>query len=292
MKFLLAFKQAPPETVKQGEARLLLEDMVRRAEKELPKSNLQARDIISKERIRAQGSALTRRELAKIFKASECRDSLMQAPDCSLAENREFRTASGSCNNLQNPLLGAAQTPFRRLIDAQYEDGVNQLVGTMQSMESGSGVVYGPFSRPYPSVRYVSDVIVKDIMEDEDIISDLLVLWGQFIDHDLDATPMFKGCPSGCEFNTDRCVPVPVNQNDSFHEDGVEQQCHPFPRSIPACDDSPAGIGNLKPRQQINTISSWIDASTVYGSSQALMNRLREDGTPFLLTGENIPGRC
>lgn len=34
-----------------------------------------------------------------------------------------FRTIDGTCNNLDMPMLGAAKTPFGRLVQNTYEDG-------------------------------------------------------------------------------------------------------------------------------------------------------------------------
>ena len=34
-----------------------------------------------------------------------------------------YRTFDGTCNNLKNPLIGRAMTPFRRLMPAKYADG-------------------------------------------------------------------------------------------------------------------------------------------------------------------------
>ncbi|GAB0185763.1 thyroid peroxidase [Grus japonensis] len=56
--------------------------------------------------------------------------------------------------------------------------------------------------------------------------------------------------------------------------------CLPFYRSSPACGTGGHGIlfGNLSvlnPRQQINGLTSFLDASTVYGSTPAIENKLR-----------------
>ncbi|KAF1508565.1 Thyroid peroxidase, partial [Eudyptula minor] len=56
--------------------------------------------------------------------------------------------------------------------------------------------------------------------------------------------------------------------------------CLPFYRSSPACGTGNRGIfsGNLSalnPRQQINGLTSFLDASTVYGSTPAVENKLR-----------------
>lgn len=56
--------------------------------------------------------------------------------------------------------------------------------------------------------------------------------------------------------------------------------CLPFYRSSPACSTGDHGVlfGNLStlnPRQQINGLTSFLDASTVYGSTPATENKLR-----------------
>lgn len=56
--------------------------------------------------------------------------------------------------------------------------------------------------------------------------------------------------------------------------------CLPFYRSSPACSTGDHNIlfGNLSapnPRQQINGLTSFLDASTVYGSTPAVENKLR-----------------
>lgn len=35
----------------------------------------------------------------------------------------KYRTSNGTCNNLNNPIWGSSNTPFIRLVDAQYSDG-------------------------------------------------------------------------------------------------------------------------------------------------------------------------
>lgn len=46
--------------------------------------------------------------------------------DCSrnTCFNLRYRTMDGTCNNFRNPLLGAAATPFMRLRQANYDDGI------------------------------------------------------------------------------------------------------------------------------------------------------------------------
>ena len=43
--------------------------------------------------------------------------------DCSAQETQKYRSADGSCNNLEYPLRGRALTPFTRMVDPEYDDG-------------------------------------------------------------------------------------------------------------------------------------------------------------------------
>ncbi|XP_044539599.1 thyroid peroxidase-like, partial [Gracilinanus agilis] len=68
---------------------------------------------------------------------------------------------------------------------------------------------------------------------------------------------------------------LPANETLSM---GLE--CLPFYRSSPACGTGDQGslFGNLtksNPRQQMNTLTSFLDASTVYSSNPAIEKKLR-----------------
>ena len=275
---------------------------MRRAEKKILKfqqaavqaSDTEARaEFLAKELLHTPGSVLSEEETAQIYQESNC-ENLRTEPDvdCSDPTVRRYRTANGVCNNLENPLFGSAERKFRRFIPPRYEDGVAQLRGTMQSMNV-SFLPHDPFRPPYPSARIVSEGIVRDRPEEDEQFSHILMQWGQWIDHDLDEAPAFdaNGCPAGCTIETDKCVPIPIPSDDNFStvfgDPSAGPVCHPFARSIPACDDSPPG--QLSPREQINALTSWIDASQVYGSSQELQDRLRDGRTGFMRTGDPIP---
>ena len=302
---LAAFKTAPPHLIEQGKARVLMEDMVRRAENGILKSQAAAvqesdtearAEILAEELLHTPGSVLTEEETAKIYQESECAEFLKEPEvDCEDPEHRRYRTANGECNNLKNPLYGSAERIFRRIIPAHYEDGIAQLRGTMQSMTQFSKILpHNPFRPPFPSARTVSEGIVRDRLDEDEGFAHILMQWGQWIDHDLDESPMFGGCPPGCAIQTDMCVPVRVALDDPdfstvFGNPGRGPICHPFARSIPACDDSPPA--QLTPRQQINALTSFIDGSQVYGSSDELQERLRKGDTGLLRTGDPIPSK-
>lgn len=44
--------------------------------------------------------------------------------------DRRYRSLDGTCNNLQNPIWGASNTAFNRLLPPIYENGFNTPVGT------------------------------------------------------------------------------------------------------------------------------------------------------------------
>ena len=295
---LLEFKKGSVKAIAQGRASLLFEDAIRRAEKKLLEAERQAArastaemraEELAKELLHRTGSLLTKQEIAKIYQDSNCGE-VVESPDCSSSAVQRQRTADGTCNNLKNPAFGAAVTPLRRIIVPEYEDGLSQLRGTMQSQDTGL-LGQGAFSPPHPSPRLVSLNVVLDRQVVNDDLAHILMQWGQFIDHDVGISPIVEEeCP-GCIFS-DACVPILVPQDDQIFGNSTtpSQECHPFMRSAPACPDSDIPAGTVPPRQQINDITSFIDGSMVYGSSSDQMENLRDPNSGRLRTGSNIPG--
>jgi len=46
--------------------------------------------------------------------------------------NSKYRTFNGSCNNLRVPTWGASNTPFLRLLNAEYSDGIVLVISIYQ----------------------------------------------------------------------------------------------------------------------------------------------------------------
>ena len=65
-------------------------------------------------------------------------------------------------------------------------------------------------------------------------------------------------------------MPISIPVEDDFFK-GYSQSCMEFMRSSP-CPLVDCALG---PREQINQITSYIDASNVYGSSQEAQDELR-----------------
>lgn len=166
----------------------------------------------------------------------------------------EFRRIDGLENNLTTSELGSAGQPFRRLVDADYADGV----GT-------------PSGADRPSARAVSNALCaqSDSTLNRRGASDYLWQWGQFLDHDIDETPSSNPPES---FN----IPVPAG-DPWFDPQGTGTAEIPLNRSFGEDHD---GV-----RQQVNEITAFIDASNVYGSSEERAYALRAlDGTGKLKT--------
>src|SRR5262245_1473479 len=184
------------------------------------------------------------------------------------ADSFTGRTLDGSGNNVANPTWGQAGTRYLRVTSPNYADGIGKMV---------SG----------PSPRYISNRIFNDLGQNlfsENDISQWGWAWGQFIDHDIglrDETPAE---------NAD----MPYDKRDKLEAFSTDTGTLPFSRSPAA-----PGTGSSSPRQQINTLSSFIDASNVYGVTDERLDWLRDgtvDGNPsnnaatlMLADGDYLP---
>jgi hypothetical protein len=154
------------------------------------------------------------------------------------------RTLDGSQNNLANPGWGKAGTPYRRIAPPAYPDGIGK-----------------PAAGP-PS-RYVSNRIFNDVSQNifsEHGTSQWGFTWGQFIDHTIGLRQDTPAEPMPIAFDT--TDPLEVFRNDLG--------AIAFARTPAA-----PGTGTTSPRQQINTVSSYIDGSSVYGDDPARLEWLR-----------------
>ncbi|KFM75215.1 Peroxidasin-like protein, partial [Stegodyphus mimosarum] len=104
--------------------------------------------------------------------------------------------------------------------------------------------------------------------------------WGQFLDHDLTLTPMHealhrrpldcKSCDSAITVHPE-CLPIPIPPDDPFfppiHKNS-SKNCISFARSL-------AGQLTLGRREQMDQVTSYIDASNMYGSDACEARMLR-----------------
>uniref|UniRef100_H2ZNT3 Thyroid peroxidase n=1 Tax=Ciona savignyi TaxID=51511 RepID=H2ZNT3_CIOSA len=187
------------------------------------------------------------------------------------------RTHTGQCNNKRNAYWGASNNPFVRWRAAQYENDFSTPMGW------NSNRMYNGYR--LPPVRQVSNDVMRtsNTQVTDPLYSHMLVVWGQYIDHDIDFTPQslststFQGltdCKTTCK-NESPCFPMQVPSNDPRISTA---SCLPFFRSAAVCGTGETStlFHKLQPREQINAVTSFVDASTVYGSTDSLNRRLRD----------------
>ncbi|MCA8952276.1 MAG: peroxiredoxin [Planctomycetes bacterium] len=166
------------------------------------------------------------------------------------------RTIDGSLNNLARPDWGAAATPLLRTAAADYGDGRGTPAGANR-----------------PSARAISNAVAAQVGEVPNArgATDFLWQWGQFLDHDLSLTEL--------AYPTE-AMPIAVPLGDPWFDPfGLGAQEIPMDRSHHTPDD-------LGVRQQENDLTSYLDASQVYGSDPVRAAALR-DGRGFLRTSAN-----
>lgn len=134
-------------------------------------------------------------------------------------------------------------------------------------------------SASLPSARLVSQVFHTDSSVPSVAVTHMVTQWGQFLDHDITLTPENEA-EHCCDATPDEeCYAVGVSPSDTFY--GLKNvECLDFSRSVAYCE------ANGGPRQQINGITSFVDASNVYGSEESTASSLRTFVDGKMLTGD------
>ncbi|XP_061088428.1 thyroid peroxidase [Conger conger] len=272
-------RQADPEMLEQSRAAQRLEWTLR--------------DLKDRVKHRATRDAKasefpTLKEVELVMNLSGCHRPIPKNSCPTDRQSRKYRTISGVCNNRDHPSWGTANIALARWLPSEYEDAEQSPRGWSKSP------LYRGF--PLPLVREVSNVVMRDsgggLVEDE-TYSQMLVDWGQYVAHDIAFTPQSAkqaadpaqpDCSCTCE-NTNLCFPIQVPPGDRL---SGQRDCLPFVRSSPACPSGDGDVTSLLldlraglPREQANGFTSFLDASTVYGSSSTLELRLRDLSSRF-----------
>ena len=190
--------------------------------------------------------------------------------DCSSA----YRSTDGSCNNVDNPLRGASNTAFRHLLPAEYEDMIYVPIGTNQIVDGD------PFTGPWPSPRTISRNIARDIIINSQVFSMIFTLFGKFLVLDVTRFGKFETqmCSQSCNVieNLPFCVPILVEDDDPDY--GINStnnaRCLFITRAIGECLQ-PFNSTFSQPREQINQITHYLDASGIYGNNDKEAANLR-----------------
>ncbi|XP_037340465.1 eosinophil peroxidase [Pungitius pungitius] len=224
---------------------------------------------------------LSPEDQAKLSQLTGCA-AQVRVPSCNTTPNlNKYRTAGSVCNNLNDPRRGASNTAFARWLPAEYEDGVFLPKGWTETRRINNFVL--------PLVRLVSNNILSTT--DAGVVNDteythLVTLFGQWNDHDLTFTPFSPSirsfssginCDESCE-KTEPCIPIPIPPGDPRLPTGPDS-CIPAFRSAQLCGTgtSAYNFGGLpNKREQLNTLTAFLDLGQVYGSDEKLALSLRD----------------
>jgi hypothetical protein len=184
----------------------------------------------------------------------------------------EVQSLNGSGNNQANPDWGLAGNDYSRVAAARYADGLGQVVDS-------------------PNARLISNRIFNDTHQNlfsERNATQWGFAWGQFLDHTFGLRlGRLPEQPDG------DLAPIPFDPNDPIEEFTNDLGVIGFERSA----ISP-GSGVNSPREQVNTVSSYVDAWAVYSGSDARLEWLREgpvdgnlgnNGAKLLLPEDYLP---
>ncbi|MGB0935416.1 MAG: peroxidase family protein [Alphaproteobacteria bacterium] len=162
----------------------------------------------------------------------------------------EYRAITGVGNNIDNPEYGSTHVQFLRKSLADYADGLST-----------------PSGDDRPSARVISNVIFdqQESVPNTSNSSNFLWLWGQFLDHDIDLTG---------EASVPEMFNISVPTGDP-HFDPFFTGTNEIPLTRSGFDP---GTGVSSPAEQVNDITSYIDASNVYGSDATREAFLRDTG--------------
>ncbi|CAK9293337.1 unnamed protein product [Gordionus sp. m RMFG-2023] len=191
-----------------------------------------------------------------------------------------YRTIEGHCNNLKHPTWGMAELPPQRLLPAVYNDGVSEI----RRAKNGGEL---------PNARMISTLCLPTQFLPHTELTVMMTTFGQLIDHDLTLFPV----PTGFKYPRLKCCLDEKKHNPKDRESRKKMHPYCYGLNLPVDDPfysyygvrcmeavrSLPGVGlscNLGVREQVNQLSNYIDASTVYGNTikEAENVRLYQNG--------------
>ncbi|KFB47945.1 AGAP013282-PA-like protein [Anopheles sinensis] len=177
--------------------------------------------------------------------------------------NSPYRSFDGTCNNLQNPTWGSVNTPFTRLIPANYGDGKS----SPPAAKDGTDL---------PNARLLSVEVFEEDVQNSPDFTLVNMQFGQVVAHDMALTRGVRD-PITCCANGrlqpnpgSRCMAIPVSDRDPVFS-VREIECLNMIRTTTTCDLNT----NCTQAEQINSVTSFLDLSVVYGNSVSESNQLR-----------------
>ncbi|KAM3718694.1 Heme peroxidase [Dirofilaria immitis] len=191
----------------------------------------------------------------------------------------KYRTIDGTCNNIVQSNWGAIGMPMQRIIEPFYADGVDEL---RASIVDGSEL---------PNVRYLSNLFFVKKYLPKLQVNMLVAFWAHFVYTDLvhvesiqllnDEEQIPLSCCTLKIEQSSECKSIVIPKNNPDFNDFLN--CIPYMRTAPA----PRSKCELGPREQVNQVTSFLDASVIYGSTIQQARALRTFRNGLLLTSSN-----
>ncbi len=210
----------------------------------------------------------------------------------------KYRTYDGTCNNLNNPILGSINTPYIRILSPAYGDGTD----SPRNVSTVTG-------KALPNPRTISlslsaprsnQILVKNGL------GQLYAQFGQFLTHDLlgtsetvDSSGNEFYCP--CGSTSSNCISFSIPSPDPylglFCNSTISPTCTTGQISNQTCIQqtrssatSPSLNCSTSYREQLNLLSAYIDGSTIYGINASRAAYLRTLSGGLLKSSTGLSG--
>uniref|UniRef100_A0A915D5A7 Chorion peroxidase n=1 Tax=Ditylenchus dipsaci TaxID=166011 RepID=A0A915D5A7_9BILA len=201
--------------------------------------------------------------------------------------NSMYRQIDGHCNNVENPQWGANYSPFQRLLPPDYADGISE-------PRRSSFLINGNTRAPLPNPRLLSNLLFR---EPSSMMKDVVAITSHFsffIYSDMvhiGGVQLFVGpkqlplpCCSEAGKSHPDCMSISLAPDDVRFRGFVN--CMEYSRTVAAPRSAKCALG---PREQANQATSFLDGSTIYGSTMERMKKLRSFHNGRLVTSHESP---
>lgn len=207
----------------------------------------------------------------------------------------KYRSYSGHCNNPAHGLWGSARLPYRRFVASNYGDAIatprlsqsgselpNPRIVSLGMHQVGSG---NGSSAASLLANLQNPPLVNDQEQEHPAVTILTGFFLEFVSHDLSRTmPATTGgscCSDKVSVPTHPdCMPISMDPTSDPLAAMMRTNCMEYVRSAPAVRPG-CGLG---PREQINHVTSYLDMSPLYGSSESEAKAMKDGKSGRLRT--------
>ncbi|CAJ0588530.1 unnamed protein product [Cylicocyclus nassatus] len=271
----------PAQAVELSKARDIYEESIRLVQEHIRKGLRLPVDKLTPDANVSYEAVLAPSHVQTLMELSGCQSGQFKSSCTDMCFHSKYRSYDGQCNNFDHPMWGVSQMPLIRLLPPIYENGFSTPVGWEK------GRLYNGYPKPNP--RDVSRAVVSTAtVTPHSFLTAMVMQWGQFIDHDITHTPPAVSrqsyasgavCNRTCD-NLDPCFNIPLTSSDPKLHTGrhVRYPCIEFERSGAICGSGETSLifQRVTYRDQMNVITSYLDGSAIYGSTEVQALELRD----------------